>query len=84
MKKPTKNVRRVREYKAPFKDFKCSCACGQKIRVVFHAYIKGQVVDISILQPKQKKPKFGVVLRSDEKNSLKEFKKFLISPTPKK
>lgn len=63
------------------KDFKCSCGCGQRVRVIFTAWGKnGQMVDISILQPKQKQSDFGVVLRSDEKHSLTDFIKFL---TPK-
>ena len=58
-------------------DFKCSCGCGQKLRVSYFTWKDGYVIDFGIMQPKEKKPKVGVVLRSDEKDSLKEFLRVL-------
>ena len=59
------------------KDFECSCGCGQRLRVVYICFKNGYVLDFGILKPRQKKPRVGVVLRSDEKHSLKEFYAFL-------
>lgn len=60
-----------------YKDFKCSCACGRRLRIVPMAWKNGKLLDIGILERGERRPKIGVVLRSDEKNSLKEFMKFL-------
>ena len=57
-----------------YKDFKCSCACGQRVRVLFSSWKKGKLLDIGIMRGREKRPKVGVVLRDD---GLKEFLKFV-------
>lgn len=49
------------------KDFKCDCGCGQKIRVVYLAWRNGYVIDLGFMKDKEKRPKIGIVLRSDGK-----------------
>ena len=58
-------------------DFKCSCACGRRLRIVPLTWKNGKALDIGIMERGERKPKIGVVLRTDEKNSLKEFLEFL-------
>ena len=53
-----------------FKDFKCDCGCGQKLRIChFPLSDKEDIVDVSVLYGRQKKPKYGVVLKG--KNAKK-------------
>ena len=63
------------KYKSKYKDFSCDCGCDQKLRIVKDTLGKLTLLDIGILQGKEKRPKVGIVLRSDGK--LKEFKKFI-------
>ena len=62
--------------KEKLKDFKCSCGCGQKLRVLYIVWKNGYLLDIGIIKDKERRPKIGVVLRSDEVE-LGKFIKFL-------
>ena len=53
------------------KDFKCSCGCGQRLRIVLESKT---LLDIGIMQGREKRPKIGVVLQGKD---LKEFLKFI-------
>jgi len=80
--KKTKTIKRGSgkksvNYNAPTMDFKCSCGCGQKIRIIYLVWKNGVALDIGWMKHREKRPKVGVVLRSDEKDSYKEFMKFL-------
>ena len=61
--------------KANKKIFICDCGCDQKIQVLKHSWGKLRILDIGFMQGKEKRPKLGIVLRSDGK--LKEFMKFV-------
>jgi hypothetical protein len=53
--------------KEEYTDISCSCGCGQRIRIIPICFGKdGIVLDIGFLEGRQKKPKKGVVLRSDD------------------
>ena len=58
------------------KDFKCGCGCGQRLRIIHYFTKQVHLIDFGILQPKETRPKVGIVLRSDEKG-FKEFIKFI-------
>jgi hypothetical protein len=68
---------KVKIVKSPFFIFKCDCGCGQKLKVIYHSWKNGSVIDFGIMQPKEKRPKVGIVLRSDGKNNLKKLLNFL-------
>lgn len=63
--------------KNKYKDFKCSCACGVRLRILPICWKNGKALDIGIMKRGERRPKIGVVLRSDEKESLIEFLKFI-------
>lgn len=60
--------------KDKYKDFKCSCACGTRVRILFSDWKNGKLLDIGIMQGREKRPKIGVVLQGKD---LKEFLKFI-------
>ena len=56
--------------KKEYKDFKCDCACGQRLRVLWMFSQNGKMVDIGIMKRGERRPRLGVVLRDHE---LEEF-----------
>lgn len=50
-----------------YKDFKCDCGCDQKIRVAYHGWKNGYIIDLGFIRGKEKLPKIGIVLESDGK-----------------
>ena len=58
-------------------DFKCSCACGTRLRILPLAWKNGVVMDIGLMKRGERRPKFGVVLRSDENDDIKTLIKIL-------
>ena len=58
------------------KDFKCACGCGVRLRVLYICWKNGTSLDVGLMKHGERKPKLGVVLRSDEPG-YKEFIKFL-------
>ena len=57
-------------------DFKCDCGCGQRLRIIRMTWKDKCIFDIGIMRLKEKRPKVGVVLRSD--GNLKKFLKIKI------
>ena len=66
---------KLKKYKSKSLDLYCNCACGQKIRVIKDRLGRLEMIDIGFMKYKEKRPKVGIVLRSD---NLKKFKKFII------